>query len=832
MKPFLKKLLAPHHLEYLAVNREWLILETSSRAQRFAEEPNDALPGNDVRLAFPELIGTEELLLDIIEGRLPSFELKAITRILENRTPLYFDLYALDFSEEETEDNHALLIIFLEDVTDRMALEQTLVQATNEQNLLLSALETANSYIEKIITSMAEVLLVTTASGKIKKINQAAQILFGYNETELIGQPLELIINHEELAQKITLSQLSQAHAEVICRSKTGQKLTVAFSCSLLETESKRTNFESGAAGDLVYIGRDITADQRTQQRQLAQYATTYVLSESTTLQQALEELLPVICDSLTWDVGEVWMLGEGERLLSKGPRKFPITDPYLLRCVESWTSPSISISEFIEITEKMAVEPGKGLVGQVWASGSCHWMVDVAEDDGFLRKEIAARAGLHGALAFPILGDYEEEISGRYVLGTLVFFSRFVQEPDEDLLHTMTAIGSQIGQFFKRKQAEEALRESEERLRDLFENASDLIQSVAANNHFVYVNRAWRETLGYSESEIADLTVFDIIDPASKPHCLDIFKRVMSGENLSQVRTDFITKQGQKVAVEGSVSCKFVAGKPVATRAIFRDITERLKAELALRGEQEKSEKLLLNILPGPIAARLKQEETTIAEDFANVSVLFADIVGFTSLSASMSPIALVDLLNQIFSAFDRLCERHSLEKIKTIGDAYMVVGGLPTPMANHAEAIAHMALDMQTEIIRFNVKNNKAFSIRIGIHSGPVVAGVIGLKKFIYDLWGDTVNLASRMESHGLAGRIQVSETTYELLKNNFFLKRRGTIQVKGKGEIITYFLVARKIESLVCHLDIPAKDYFQRVRNSTQYLVERINDKLRES
>ena len=161
------------------------------------------------------------------------------------------------------------------------------------------------------------------------------------------------------------------------------------------------------------------------------------------------------------------------------------------------------------------------------------------------------------------------------------------------------------------------------------------------------------------------------------------------------------------------------------------------------------------------------------------------------------MPPIELVDLLNQIFSEFDRLTERYGLEKIKTIGDAYMVVGGLPVPISNHAEAIAQMALDMQAVLSIFNAENNKTFSIRIGIHSGPVVAGVIGLKKFIYDLWGDTVNIASRMESHGMAGKIHVSDATYQLLQDKFLWEKRETIQVKGKGEMTTYFLVDRKID-----------------------------------
>lgn len=210
---------------------------------------------------------------------------------------------------------------------------------------------------------------------------------------------------------------------------------------------------------------------------------------------------------------------------------------------------------------------------------------------------------------------------------------------------------------------------------------------------------------------------------------------------------------------------------------------------------ERNKAEKLLLNILPQAIAGRLKQESSTIAESFTEASILFADIAGFTQLSTKISPIELVNLLNQIFSEFDELAVKHGLEKIKTIGDAYLVVGGLPNPRIDHAEAIAEMALDMQAKIAHFRTRQGEPFMIRIGINSGPVVAGVIGLRKFIYDLWGDTVNTASRMESHGVPGGIQVTETTYQLLKEKFIFQERGVIDVKGKGKMRTYLLTGRK-------------------------------------
>ncbi len=226
-----------------------------------------------------------------------------------------------------------------------------------------------------------------------------------------------------------------------------------------------------------------------------------------------------------------------------------------------------------------------------------------------------------------------------------------------------------------------------------------------------------------------------------------------------------------------------------------IRQAEQLQAAYLQLELEQVKSEQLLLNVLPAAIVLRLKDKEHNIAESFGEVTVMFADIVGFTELSSRISATAVVKVLNDIFSAFDHLADRHGLEKIKTIGDAYMVVGGLPTPRADHAEAVANMAIDMLHEIRLLSLDHSEPFSIRIGISTGPVVAGVIGLKKFIYDLWGDTVNIASRMESHGITGCIQVTAETYDILKDKYTFQRRGAIQVKGKGYMITYLLTGKK-------------------------------------
>lgn len=231
------------------------------------------------------------------------------------------------------------------------------------------------------------------------------------------------------------------------------------------------------------------------------------------------------------------------------------------------------------------------------------------------------------------------------------------------------------------------------------------------------------------------------------------------------------------------------IVGAIVSLFYLQIDRTERM-----LQREYRRSEELLKNILPATVAARLKDSSQTIADSFTDVTLLFADIVGFTRLANTLSPHELVDLLNQVFSRFDSLVEQHGLEKIKTIGDEYMLAAGIPEARADHAHAVAEVALKMLDAIEMLNREYRYRLSLRIGIHSGDVVAGVIGSRKFSYDVWGDTVNIASRMQSQGVSDRIQVTETTYGLLKNDFQFARRGTLSVRGKGRMPTWFLVAK--------------------------------------
>ncbi len=227
------------------------------------------------------------------------------------------------------------------------------------------------------------------------------------------------------------------------------------------------------------------------------------------------------------------------------------------------------------------------------------------------------------------------------------------------------------------------------------------------------------------------------------------------------------------------------------AARTVFHQTRVIASQQAALEREKEKSDRLLLNVLPAPIASRLREDSAAVAEAFGEATVLFADLVGFTPLAERMPAERVVAMLDELFSRFDDLAEQHGVEKIKTIGDAYMAVAGVPTPCADHAERAVAMGLEMLHAVAERAARDELDLALRVGVHTGPVVAGVIGKKRFIYDLWGDTVNVASRMESHGLPGKLQLSEATLARLDHRREVEERAPIEVKGKGTMRTFLL-----------------------------------------
>ncbi|MFQ5954861.1 MAG: adenylate/guanylate cyclase domain-containing protein [Kiloniellales bacterium] len=339
----------------------------------------------------------------------------------------------------------------------------------------------------------------------------------------------------------------------------------------------------------------------------------------------------------------------------------------------------------------------------------------------------------------------------------------------------------------------------------DIETNRELLSRRLGRAGHRVAVAEGGRQALRMMQTENFDLVLLDLMMP--EMNGFEVLSHLKADRRLHEVPVIMISALDETDSV---IRCIEAGAEdylpkpfdPVLLKARisaclekkqWRD-RERMYLD-RLETEKEKYERLLLNILPRQVVGRLNDGESVIADRFDQVTVLFADLVGFTGLSARLPPSQLVEYLNHLFSEFDILARDLAVEKIKTIGDAYMVVAGLPEPRSDHAEAVARMGLGMIDTLERVNRAVANPLGIRIGIHSGPVVAGIIGTHRFVYDVWGDTVNLASRLEAHGLPNRIQISEATADLLARGFDLEPRGSIEVKGKGRLKTFFLNGAK-------------------------------------
>ncbi|NET61746.1 MAG: response regulator [Symploca sp. SIO2E6] len=520
----------------------------------------------------------------------------------------------------------------------------------------------------------------------------------------------------------------------------------------------------------------------------------TQAINEAPDFEGALEVALRKLCEATGWSYGEAWI---------------PQADVMALQCSSTWYCNRVGIDEqaiaaleeFREYSEGLIFLIGEGLPGQIWEQEQPKWISEIAADfnDVFFRWQLAQERGLKAGFGVPIMvspssgsGESVELLKQNQVshqqqklLAVLVFFTLQPQQHEQRLIELVSAIAAQLGNVMQRKQTEAELRA-------LFTAMTDLVMVLDAQGYYLKIAPTNPALLQKPAEELIGKTLHDLFE---RSQANTLIYHIWDALNTRQ------TVNCEYSLVIGETELWFGARiSPISEDTVIwvaRDITARKQAELDLRLAQQKSETLLLNILPKKIVEQLQQNTSAIAEQFDDVTILFADLVGFTPLSARMTPIALVNLLNQIFSSFDQLSQQHGLEKIKTIGDAYMAAAGLPVPKEDHAEAIAEMALDMQQTIRQFQGSGGEMFQIRIGINTGPVVAGVIGTQKFIYDLWGDTVNVASRMESQGKPGCIQLTATTYERLRDKYLLEERGVIEIKGKGNMTTYWLLGSRHE-----------------------------------
>jgi len=502
----------------------------------------------------------------------------------------------------------------------------------------------------------------------------------------------------------------------------------------------------------------------------------------------ALEAALEQVCKTTNWIYGEAWI---------------PTTDNSALVCSPRWycqylgDEPNLTdaIERFRSYSEVLTFLPGEEIPGQVLFTGQSQWIADLTEDeDTLLRLEIATECGFKAGFGVPIIAvgnrnpETEEQESNLLssqspMLAVLVFFTLESRPEDQRLIKLVNAVATQLGSVLQQKKVQAEMEA-------LFAAMTDVVTVRDVSGRCLNIIPTNTRNLYKPPTAMIGRNLHDDLPPKQANLILQGILKAVSRQKTVVVEY-CVPIAGRDVWLAETIS-------PLNEETailVAQDISERKQAEEALRLEQEKSERLLRNILPEAIAQQLKQNPGVIAEQFNEVTIMFADLVGFTSLSARLKPIELVNLLNQIFSTFDELAQQLGLEKIKTIGDAYMVAAGLPIPREDHAQAMAQMALAMHSAVEHFQSEQNENIQIRIGINTGVVVAGVIGTNKFIYDLWGDAVNVASRMESSGQPGKIQVTAATYERLKDKYVFEKRGAITVKGKGEMETYWLMGNR-------------------------------------
>jgi adenylate cyclase len=550
---------------------------------------------------------------------------------------------------------------------------------------------------------------------------------------------------------------------EVIARVENQLKL------QLLQAELQQKNQALTAQNDV--LQEQIEARRRGELEIRLLLAATQAISKAADFNSAINSILFLICQAIGWDFGEAWIPSKDEKNLIYFP---------------SLQSSNSEFERYKKVSSSLIFLPGEGLAGRIWLSQQPEWIEDlsISSPSLFSRVQSAATVGLKTAFGVPILAKDN-------VLAVLIFYQKKISPNQSRLVELVKAVATQLGGFIARKQAEEALKIAEQRYHSIVENAIAGIFQSTPDGHYLSVNPALAKIYGYDSPTELIVSMTDIggklyVDPNRRR---EFIATMEANQAISGFESQVYRKDGSKIWITENVrAVRDESGKLLYYEGTVSDIT-------ALKLEQAQTKRLLLSILPQPIALRLQQGESPIADHFESVSVLFADLVGFTEVSSRKTPAELVKILNQIFSSFDRLAQAYKLEKIKTIGDAYMVVGGLPTACEDRTTAIAHMALDMQAAIAQFNAQVGETLELRIGINLGAVIAGVIGVSKFIYDLWGDTVNIASRMESSGLPGKIQVTAAVYDQLKQQFILEKRGAIAVKGKGEMLTYWLISKR-------------------------------------
>src|SRR5919202_1176766 len=748
-----------------------IILVINTRGRQLTDI--DILPTNPICFYEPSTDLISQTVEQFFQDKTANTWFRKVLQALDTKQRLNFD-YSLSFEEQEVWFS-ATISPFSENSVLWCA--RDIIDVYDELRLRKLA-EERFQLLERAIAASNNGILICDA--KAPK-NQIIYVISGFEQitvypaSELMNQNCRILQGSDK--EQPALEQLRSAIAagtdtQVVLRNyrKDGSLFWNEFCLTPVRdatgclthfigiqtdiTERKQAQIELEQQNQR--LQQEIRVRQRAEEEIFFLVSTTQAIAETDDFHSALSIILRSCCETIGWDFGEAWI---------------PNQDSGLLECSLGWYVSDPSLEEFRTQSLTVKFAPNFGIPGRVWLCKQPEWIEDISIEPCEVcpRSNIAAAAGLKASFGVSIL-FYDQ------VLAILVFYKKAASPRQRHLVELINAVAAQLGSLIQRKQTEEALRITQEKINSIQDISRQLYLNPNRYKEFVAAIEADNEVKEFeSLVQRKDGTVIWIAENTRAVRDCAVSKR----DALASKPSAKGEQQGKLLYYEGTVS----------------DVTERKLIEEALKFEQEQTKTLLLNLLPAPIAKRLQDGEDPIADKFEEVSVLFADLVGFTEFSSKKTPEELVSILNIIFSEFDKLAQRYGLEKIKTIGDAYMVVGGLPIFRPDHARSIAQMALAMQTAIANVNTQIDESFKLRIGINIGPVVAGVMGLNKFIYDLWGDTVNTASRMEGNGIPGEIQVTTATYELLKEEFLFEQRGRIPIKGKGEMTTYLLRGQK-------------------------------------
>jgi PAS domain S-box-containing protein len=663
----------------------------------------------------------------------------------------------------------AVLVFFTHDIRPQDQRWSELVNVVVAQSGTILQQKKVQAEMQALFAAMTDVVTVRDVSGRCLNVIPTHSTNLYKPSRAMIGRKLDDDLPPEPA--NLILAGIFQAVS-------TQTTVTVEYNLIIDSKEIWLSETISPLSEETaILVARDITERKQAEEETRLLLTLSQAISSAPDFDEALKIALQEICQTTNWMYGEAWI---------------PTTDNAGLVCSSSYYSQDDSIAKFRQYSELLTFYTEEEIPGSVWQTEKSCWVIDLStQEDILLRLEIALECGLKAAFGVPIiaLGNTPEVTETRSssllsspspVLAVLVFFTHDIRPQDQRWSELVNVVVAQSGTILQQKKVQAEMQA-------LFAAMTDVVTVRDVSGRCLNVIPTHSTNLYKPSRAMIGRKLDDDLPPEPANLILAGIFQAVSTQKTVSIEYSLII-DGKEIWLSETIS-------PLSEETailVARDITKSKQAEEALRQEQEKSEKLLRNILPETIANKLKEKQGIIAEQFNEVSILFADIVNFTSLSSRLKPIQIVNILNRIFSEFDELAEQLGLEKIKTIGDAYMVVAGLPIPRADHAQAIAQMALGMQAVITRFQSGLEENLQIRIGINTGVVVAGVIGTKKFIYDLWGDSVNVAYRMEAYGEPGKIQVTAAIYKRLKNEYLFEKRGTITVKGKGKMVTYWLI----------------------------------------